>query len=306
MKDSKTRMPSVLIPYPGADPSGITNDIFIYLRPETNGFHVESTILKVIKSSRVYSENVKLVFLANYPGDYIRSRHIIEHHYSYRINFAKKGKKSFTKKMICEFEAFYNQDFQKAAVISPFDAMKKLDLSEDELFNIWVGEGDFMTLYGNNIKKYKGLYIINYDIPSLLHKNNFQTDIAVMLFRVYFSWAEFAAMISDMSDALKAAGIISEKNLVSRVFHYTKSPFDQIQDGLEYLYKSEGIKDNGISFLCYLDNEGFNPDKILNYLKNPVITIHSPGGDKENSIFEFTKGMNYREASDLLKTAALK
>jgi hypothetical protein len=51
-----------------------------------------------------------------------------------------------------------------------------------------------MTLYGNTIKKYKGLYIINYDIPSLLHKNNFQTDIAVMLFRVYFSWQEFTAI----------------------------------------------------------------------------------------------------------------
>jgi hypothetical protein len=100
MPNSKTRMPSVLIPYPGADPSGNTNDIFIYLRPETNGFRVESEILKVIKKSRLYSENVKLVFLANYPGDYIRSKHIIEHHYSYRIKFAGKGKKRFTQKMI--------------------------------------------------------------------------------------------------------------------------------------------------------------------------------------------------------------
>jgi hypothetical protein len=108
-----------------------------------------------------------------------------------------------------------------------------------------------------------------------------------------------------MGDALKTAGILSEKNLVSRVFHYTKSPFDQIQDGLEYLYKSDEAKDNGISFLCYLDNEGFSPDKILSYLKKPVITIHTASGERENSIFEFTKGMNYREASDFLKTAAL-
>ncbi len=302
MQNSKIRTPSILVPYQGADPTGATNDIFLYLRPETNGVAVESVLLRVIRSNPHYSANIKLVFMANYPGDYISQKHIIEHHYYHKIKFAEKGKKGFTKRMIAAFESFYGENFENAAVISPFEAMEKLKLSEEELFNIWVAPDDFMSIYGNTIKKYSGFYVINYDIPSLLHKNNFRTDIAVMLFRIYFSCQEFSQMISDMEMSLKEAGVINEKKPASRVFHYTKSPFEQIQDGLEYLYDAANKKGSGISFLCYLNRNGFENEKILHLIKNPVITAPFPDGERENTIFEFTKGMDYSGAAEFLKS----
>jgi len=292
--------PSVLVPYPGPDPTGETNDIFIYLRPETNGVEVESALLKVIKGNREYAENVRLVYLANYPGDYINSKHIIEHHYANKIKAAEKGKKYFTESMIRMFEDHYSCSFKKAKIINPYDAMKKFGLGEEGLFNIWVDPEDFITIYGNSIKKYKGYYIINYDIPALLHKNNYLTDIAVMLFRIYFPWEKITEMISDMEKTLKENGIIAEKKPVARVFHYTKSPFEQVQDGIEYLYNA-GKKDPlEISFIAYAAENGISIKDILYYIKNPIVKASLAEGNLENTIFEFTKGMNYREAAAFL------
>ena len=43
------KKPDILIPYKGPDSSaGKTTDIFIYLRPESNGVISESAIMKVI------------------------------------------------------------------------------------------------------------------------------------------------------------------------------------------------------------------------------------------------------------------
>ncbi|MDX9801231.1 MAG: hypothetical protein RBT69_07840 [Spirochaetia bacterium] len=294
--------PSVLVPYKGPDPTGETNDIFIYLRPETNGVEVESALLKVIKGNSRYKENVKLVYMANYPGDYINSRHIIEHHYANKIKFAENGKKYFTKNMIVKFENHYKCSFKKVKIINPYDAMKIFRLDEEELFKIWVEPDDFMTIYGNSIKKYKGYYIINYDIPAILHKNNYLTDIAVMLFRVYFPWKEITAMISDMEMTLRENNIIAENKPAARIFHCTKSPFEQVQDGIEYLYNAGNKNTAAISFLAYAEKNGISIKIILNYIKNPIVTALFPEGLREDTIYEFTKGMTYSQAAAFLKT----
>ncbi len=295
------KKPSVLVPYSGPDSSGSTTDTFIYLRPETNGVATESAIMRVIYEYPRHSSSIKMVYFANYPGSYIKHKHIIEHHYSHKLNFTKSGKKAFTDQMKKCFENFYHTEFSSAEIIGAYDAMKKFGIDEEELFNLWVDKDDFFSIYGNTIKKYKDTYIINYDIPALLHRKYLTSDIAVMVFRLTLQWEEFRSIIDRMQVSLREKGIIDSRHPLARVFHFTRSPFEQILDGLEYLYNSNNKDPLNISFYKFLIEKGLDEDIILSFIKNPVIRYKTENGVKEDSVFEKAEGMNYEEAFDFIR-----
>ncbi len=290
--------PNILLPYAGPDPSGKTTDIFIYLRPETNGVNTESAIMKVIYNYPEHEDSVKMVYFANYPGSFIKSKHLIEHHYSHKLKAAEEGRNAFTPKMIESFENYFNEDFHNAEILGAYDAIRKFSINEEDLFNLWVDDKDFFSIYGNTIKKYKDTYIVNYDLPALLHRKYLHADIAVMVFRISIPWPEFRKIIDEMKTSLKEKGIIDPKHPPERVFHFTRGPFEQILDGLEYLYNSEKKDPLNISFFKYLTEKEYSRKRIYSLIKNPVIMFNEDNEIKENSIYEATKGMTYPEALD--------
>lgn len=293
------RSPSILVPYSGSDSSGNSIDVFLHLRPESNNVTIESSLLKIITKNEKYRNNIKMVFLANFPGNYIRKEKIVENHYNYKLRTAKEGKKAFTPKMKDAFNLWFNDNFETAEIITPFDAMEKLNITAKELFALWTDEKNILSIYSNTIKKYKEFYILNYDIPAILKKNTAKTDIAVMIFRSFLPWRDFQEMIGKMIESLRLIGVVKENIPVSHIFHYTKSPFEQIKDGLEYLKDLEKI-----SFAAYLQENKYDMKKVFHYLENPIITVidSKTGEEKENTIFEFTKGKNYKKAAEFLKT----
>ncbi len=290
--------PDILIPYKGPDSSGKTTDIFIYLRPETNGVNTESSIMKVIYNYPEHEKSISMVYFANYPGSFIKTKHIIEHHYSHKLRAAEEGRNAFTSGMKRKFEKHFNIDFYDAEILGAYDALKKLSMNEEELFNIWVDNKDFLSIYGNTIKKYRDSYIVNYDIPALLHRKYLHGDIAVMVFRTSLKWREFKIIIDEMRKSLHEKGIIDPRHPPERVFHCTSGPFEQILDGLEYLYNSEKKDPMNISFFKYLRENSFSRRKIYSLIKNPVICYRENGKEKENSIYEATTGMDYPQALD--------
>ena len=290
------KKPDILIPYKGPDSSGDTTDIYIYLRPEANGINTESSIMKVIHSYSGNRDSLELVYFANYPGIFIKSKHLIEHHYSHKLKAAEEGKKIFTANMRKCFEEHFHTDFYEAEILGAYDALKKFSMNEEELFNLWVGKNDFCSIYGHTIKKYKDTYIINYDIPALLHRKYLHDDIAVMVFRTSIPWSDFRTMLKEMRDELHKKKIIDQRHPPERVFHCTRGPFEQILDGLEYLYNSEKKDPMNISFFKYLQEKNFSRRKIYFLLKNPVICYKENGEENENSIYEATEGMSYHNA----------
>ena len=136
-----------------------------------------------------------MVYLANLPGDFIVKKRIIQEHYKVKLYYTSQGKKVFTPYMKEIFEKTFNIDFDKARIIGAFDALKIFEMDYQQLFNIWVKRKDMLVVNGQSIKKYRDYYIINYDIPAILHKNNTNTDIAVMLFRSEMDYADFYGMI---------------------------------------------------------------------------------------------------------------
>lgn len=296
------KKPDILVPYKGPDSSGETTDIFIYLRPETNGVNTESAIMKVILNYPEHEKSIKMVYFANYPGSFIKSKHIIEHHYSHKLKFAEEGKDAFSPHMKKCFEKHYKINFDDAEILGSYSALSKFSINEEELYDIWVDEKDFWSIYGNTIKKYKNSYILNYDIPALLHRKYLEADIAVMVFRTSLSWNEFKKIIKEMRKALRDKGIIDPRHPPERVFHWTRGPFEQILDGLEYLYNTEKKDPMNISFFKYLTENDFSRNKIYSLIKNPIVRYMENNIEKEDSIYEVTTGMSYPDALNFAKS----
>lgn len=290
MTAPKYRLPTVIVPYPGPCSESVCHDVFVYLRPETNGVEVESTIMRTIRSSEQYRKRAALVYLANIPGDFISQKRIIEEHYRLQLYFATHGKAAFTESMKRRFTEYFGEVFEKAVVCGAFEAMRELDMTYDELFRLHVPDSDLMHVSGQSVKRYKGLYIVNYDIPAILHKNNTRTDIAVMIFRTDFHYETIHRMVDDMTGALIDSGTLHPGKALSRVFHYSKGPFDQIRDAIGYLYSKDGRHEplKGIAFARFLIDRGLKMHQILGLIRNPLCTFAADGGTEEADIFTYT------------------
>ena len=282
------------------------HDIFVYLRPETNGILVESALLQVIHENELYKKNVKLAYLANLPGDFITNKKVIERHYKVKLYFTLHGKQAFTPYMKKSFEDYFHLGLESAKVIGAFEAMKILDYDSDKLFNIWVERKNMFVINSQSVKKFDDLFIINYDIPAILNKNNNDTDIAVMLFRTNLDYVDFYGMIAKMEMALKDKDILGDKMPVSRAFHYSKGPFEQLLDARGYLYDSSGISVpiESNSFYKYLISLGYSDLEIKKMIDYPIMRFCiAPGFELEDDLKVYTAGDTYKEAADKILQA---
>ena len=301
-----TRLPTIIIPYkwPVTEPSH--QDIFVYLRPETNGVRVESLLLGIIRKDPLYRDNISVAYLANIPGDFILTNRIIEQHYADRIYFARRGKQAFTPHMRRVFEEFFSVGFDEANIIGAFEALHRRKWSWDELFKLWVDQKDFCTVNGQTVKRVDEFYIINYDIPALLHKNNEATDIAVMIFRSKLDSASFAALVAEFRRGLVDGGVLSAETPLSHALHYSKSPFEQILDAEGYLYFPGGTHCSleQIRYAAWLVEHGISREMIHGILHHPIMQFRLPdGGVAEEHLFVYTAGDSYDGALAKLKTA---
>jgi hypothetical protein len=271
----------------------------IYLRPEANGVKVESTLLKVIRDDSLYKGSLKMVYLANIPGDFIVEKRVVEEHYALKIRFAREGRRAFTETMQKRFEGHFKVPFGEARVLGAFEAMKALDMSEEELIHIWVPLEQMTHIHGQSIKKYEEAYIVNYDIPALLLKNSPGTDIFSMILRSALPYSRFHEMIRTASLALKQEKILTNPKLYSHVFHYSKGPFEQILDSIGYVY-IEGERHIDLSQICFFDyllSGGSRKEEIIEAIRSPIMSFRTGAGDEERDLFTYTYEDSYAEAS---------
>ncbi len=296
--------PALLVPYPGPDASGDTCDVYLYLRPETNGVLTESVMMKTIVGDTQWKEAVKLVYLANYPGDFIHTRHLVEHHYKVKIFFARNGGSVFSSGMRRDFEKKFNVDFDEDKVLGAFDALDYTGFGEEDLFGYRVGEEDMMVTLGQNVKRRGDIWIVNYDIPAILHRNTFDTDIAVMVFRVSLNWKDFEELVALMSIHLVESGVLGKDTPPSRAFHYSRSPWEQLLDGIDYLWGvdiSDGGAEDDISFGAYMMSRGYSRQHLKDIIRRPLVLYKDVDGNtRERNIFELSSGMTYPEAEQAL------
>ncbi|MCL1818432.1 MAG: hypothetical protein FWG35_05825 [Spirochaetaceae bacterium] len=296
--------PAILIPYPGAGEDPAEQDIFVYLRPESNGVLVESTLLRVVKRSEKYKKQIFLVYLANLPGEFIMRNRITENHYPLKLKFAARGRRLFTPAMKEAFSRKFRTGFEEAKILGAFEALDVLGMNPEELFSVWATDHDFMAINDQTIKKIHGHYVVNCDIPQLVSLRYAGKNIAVMIFRTSLSCREFAEIVRMMEKALLDAGILLPDRPASRIFHYSRGPFEQVLDGQGYLYTREAdrVPPEQLPFPRFLASRGVEFSVVEGILQHPLIRYSGEGGlIREESIYSHTRGASYAEAWEKLR-----
>ncbi len=290
--------PQILVPLCPANPLKPGQDIIVYLRPESNGVLTESVLFKVLSNPQ-WKERITLSYLANLPGEFILRHRIVEHHYAVRLDFAARGRSAFTPSMRSALERFFGIPFDKAQILGAFEALQLLRLSAEELFQLWVPVYDILEIEGQLVKRlHDNVFVINYDIPALLHKNHAGTDVAVMLFRTTLDYDGFRPLVERIRDDLIQAKMLDPSKTERRVFHYSKGPFEQLLDGLGYLWKSatERASLTDLQFAQFLQAKGLTDQQILRYLTHPIGVFESGERRLEQNLFSFTLFDSYEEA----------
>lgn len=298
-------LPTVLLPYPGPnDGSSNVKDIFLYLRPETNGMQAESTLFRVLKSCEDYARHLKLVYMANIPGEYISSHRIVERHYSLKLYYAVHGRAAFTPHMIRAFEAHFGVRWDQAWVMGAFEALQRLDFRPEELFGTWVPEFLVQQIHGQTIKRIGDAFVVNYDIPAILHKNTTGTDIAVMLFRGDIDYDSFYDIVPQLREALLDAGVLSPYDHITRAFHFSKGPLEELLDGLGYLYGADlkPIPIDQVSFGSFLQHRGVDLHGVMGLLSSPIATVRFGERDREVNVLHATGRLSYEDAHVVLES----
>ena len=302
----QTRLPTVIVPYVWPPAGASREDVFVYLRPETNGVRVESLLLGTIRNSSRYHEKIAIAYLANIPGDFIAANRIVEEHYADRLYFTMNGKESFTPSMRRRFEEHFGVPFDGAEIDGAFEAMRRRGWTSEELFELRVDQSEVCFINGQSVKNVDGLYLINYDIPAILHKNHASTDVAVMIFRSSLETGEFPELLEEIRTALVAGEVLSPDTPLSHAVHYSKSPFEQILDAKGYLYGPGGSRPpfETIRYASWLIEHGLSVDVIRGLLRNPICLFDDPVlGEIEEHLFVYTAGDSYEEAYRKLERA---
>jgi len=297
---------TIVVPFAGACESSQCQDVFVYLRPESNGIAVESALMKGVSRVPDWQNSINLVYLANLPGEFLIEKGVVEEHYQIRIKFAKMGKSIFTPYMSSVFSHHYKIDFSEAEIIGSYSALLVLGLNEDELFKLWVHTDDMLIVNGQTIKRIGKYFIVNSDIPAILNRNNKTTDIAVMIFRTVFWGGDFYNVILNMTKVLLDEGILHSESQFSHVFHYSKGPFEQILDAVGFLYDSKGkhLPLESIRFYNFLLGKGLRAEEIDHLIRQPLLQFRNDIGNiEEKSIFQITKDLSYEESWKILKSA---
>ncbi|TVR67675.1 MAG: hypothetical protein EA427_12965 [Spirochaetaceae bacterium] len=295
--------PQVLVPYGGPEPDPAYLDVFVYLRPESNGVEVESAVLSVIQHCAEYRSGINLIYLANVPGDYIVRNRIIERHYATRLFFGVHGGSAFSSDMKRQFELFYGVPFEQDRVIGAFEALRRFEWDPEELFRLWVENDALVHIAGQNIKRYNGIYIVNYDVPALLHKNNAGTDIAVMAFRTREGYPHFFHLAHQMRSTLVERGLLRQGVPIARAVHISRSPFEQLIDTRDYLIRQDGSPATPAdsSFGRYLLDRAVPLAVVQGFMDHPICEFDfGEGLPRDQSLLELCEGFNYEDCLHML------
>lgn len=286
--------PDILVPY---DINHIKNKSIcvISVRPETNKIDYESIIMQSV------SKFAEIVYMANLSGEIINKKAIIAGHYPSQSKFALLGKNEIAKypEMVSKFEKKFKTSFWKAYILGSYEVVSGLfdvKYNRDELFEIYVPEDDILELYGQTIKKVNDCFIVNYDMPTVLHKHNASTDILVMAIELTkeITFAEINHKIYNNFQSKQNIPILDiEKrksmqwfNQVRRTYHMSRNHIQSMFDLRDYVLSENGER---IHFADtplgkrLIEKKIFSYEEIEEKLKlikeNPLIELNLDNGE---------------------------
>lgn len=285
----------------------------IYVRPESNFLAYENAIIKGIHQ---YTD---IIYMANINGMlFIKNALILEHHSS-QYHFAIFGKSEIANypEMINEFESFFKIKFDQADIIGSFEAILRLNITQEELFKTFVDDKNYLKFYGQTIKKINNYYVINYDIPALLEKYTPKIDVFVIVAKFKdssFSFVELNQSISKeiMSDNRSPIIDFNQNKFdnlnwmekVKRTYHFSYNHIMAMFDMVDFVFKRDGshINFDNTPLGNYLIKNDIDKETLIKIKEFPIVYINKNGTKKLVNIIEDANNKNIEECIDLIKS----
>jgi hypothetical protein len=283
--------------------------IVIYVRPETNEIHYEKAIIMGVNPFG------DVIYLANLNGRlFIRDALILEH-YSSQYKFAIYGKSEMEKypEIMYAFEDHFKVDFDSADIIGSFDAILKLNITDEEMFNIIVNEKDFFKFYGQTIKRINNHFVINYDMPAILKRYTPKSNVFTISIRLKNENTDLGEINQSIFEQLKKDNtpLISEDNLklldwnemIKRTYHISRNHIMAMFDMLDFIITSNnrhlGYYNTPLGKIL-LDVYGYSDEDLMKLKDNPIVYVEYNGQKKLVNIIEEGNNKKLNECADII------
>ncbi len=169
MEKPRGGAPSIIVGYP-PDENGMEGEkaayAVVYVRPETNGVLYERAIVAGIRGLG------RAVFIANLGGGlFIRDR-ILECHYAPQFRFARdpRAEMELHPSLPAALELHFGARPIAGSLIGSFEAVERLGLNEEELFETIVPDRDFLERWGQEFKRIGGHIVANPSLPAVVKR----------------------------------------------------------------------------------------------------------------------------------------
>ena len=304
--------PDIIIEY-NNDLNNFTPVTVIYVRPESNYLAYENAIIKGIH------KHSDIIYMANISGIlFIKDALILEHH-SVQYHFAILGKSEIAKypEMVKKFENHFNINFDKAEIIGAFDAILKLKITQEELFNTFVNNKNFLRYYGQTIKKIDNYYVVNYDIPALLKKYTPTINVFVVVAKFKKPDYSFLSLNQSISKEIMSnnkSPIIAFNNdkfnnlkwmeKVKRTYHFSNNHIMAMFDMIDFVFKSDGshINFNETPLGHMLIKNNIDEKKLMKIKDYPIVYINQNGNKVLVNIIDEANDKDLNQCIDLIKS----
>ncbi|MBP7552552.1 MAG: hypothetical protein KA885_03925 [Spirochaetes bacterium] len=304
--------PDILIDY-FDDRTNNNPMIVIYVRPETNEVHYEKALILGV------SPYANAVYLANLSGKIFLKNALILDHYASQYRFSINAGKEIEKypEMVERFEKHFGVSLDKAKVVGSFDAMPKLDMNADEMFDTIVDQKDFLNFYGQTIKKIKDYYVVNYNIPALVKRYTPDINIFVLAAKSKNPECDFEEINQSIFEQMKQNAktpIVDEVLLkqlkwnekIKRTYHISKNHIMAMFDMMDFIFKSNGER---IGFIDtplgrrLIENYNFNDDMLFQLKEYPIVYVKEKRKKKKLvNIIDYARGKTMEESVGILSS----
>ena len=172
-EQSAARRPDIIVRWTAVPPTRVPPAegdaaayAVVYVRPETNTVLYERAIVSGI---RVHGS---LAYLANLDASLFRRDRILERHYASQFRFAIEPREALGRypEMVHRFEEHFGVSLSRARLAGAFEALELLSMDEEQLFDTIVPEDDYLSMWGQELKRIGGLVVANPSLPAVVNR----------------------------------------------------------------------------------------------------------------------------------------
>jgi len=177
--------PDIIIRYPegedgfrGSSPN--VAYLVVHVRPETNRILSEKAIVAGVRR-----QHADVIYLANLNGALFLQDHILEEHYASQYRFAARPFEELQAhpEVAARFEQHFGVRPEDARLIGSFDAVRRLGIGEEELFETIVPERDYLECWGQSFKRVAGWCVVNPNLPAIVRRYTPEANVFVLAAR---------------------------------------------------------------------------------------------------------------------------